>query len=489
MRKPFSRQQRLDCRAVLNVELNLDCRHEIIPILKALQHIYANPDLRDEILGLVAREVNKDSRDDCGREGMDYWQILVLASLRQGCGLDYDQLQDLAENHRNVRHMMGIGDWDEDTSFNWRRIQDNVCHVSPETIEKISHVIVDEGHRLAPEAPERVRADSFVVETDIHWPSESTLIRDGVRKTIELCVVLASFFGVDGWRQSEHLLKKVKRLSHKIERISSGKSPGYQDRLKKEYRKLLRFSGKVLRKARRLIEEIEARGTGDVASLCQLAELQTFLERTEQVRDTARRRVLHAEKVPNKEKLFSIFEPHTQLYKRGKAGEPVQFGRLVLVYEDAAGFMVHHHVLPRDSQDADVAVDQTRELQKRLGGRVKKLSFDRGFHTPDNQKELAKIVPHLCLPKRGAKQAARQEAEATEEFLASRQRHPGVESAIGALQRGNGMERCRDRTEVGFRRYVALGVLGRNLHVLGKLLIAQQNATSAAAYSKRQRAA
>ena len=133
MRKPFSRQQRLDCRTVLNVELNLDCRHEIIPILKTLQHIYANPDLRDEILGLVAREVNRDSRDDCGREGMDYWQILVLASLRQGCSLDYDQLQDLAENHRNVRHIMGIGDWDEDTSFNWRRIQENVCHLSPES--------------------------------------------------------------------------------------------------------------------------------------------------------------------------------------------------------------------------------------------------------------------------------------------------------------------------------------------------------------------
>jgi hypothetical protein len=384
---------------------------------------------------------------------------------------------------------MGVGDWDGDTSFNWRRIQENVCHLSPETIENINQLVVDEGHRLVPEAPEQVRADSFVVETDIHWPSESTLIRDGVRKTIELCVVLAAFFGVDGWRQSDHLLKKIKKLSHKIERISSRKGPGYKDRLKNEYGKLLRFSGKVLRKARRTMEEIKECGAGDVTLLCQLAELQMFVDRIEQVRDTARRRVLNDEKVPNEDKLFSIFEPHTQLYKRGKAGEPVQFGRLVLVYEDSVGFIVHHHVLPRDSQDADVAVEQTRELQKRLCGRVKKLSFDRGFHTPDNQKELSEIVPHLCLPKPGAKQAALQIAEASEDFLESRQRHPGVESAIGALQRGNGMERCRDRTEVGFRRYVALGVLGRNLHVLGKLLIAQQDAASPAAYSKRQRAA
>jgi hypothetical protein len=471
------------------VELNFNCRHEIIPVLKSLQHIYANPNLRDEILGLVAGDVNKDTREDCGREGMDYWHVLVLAAVRRGCGYDYDQLQDLAENHHDLRHIMGIGDWDKETSFGCRRIRDNVCLLSPETINKISALIVNEGHRVAPEAPEQVRADSFVVETNIHWPSESTLIRDGVRKAIELCVMLASSFRVDGWRQSNHLLKKVKRLSHRIERISSRKGPGDKARLKTEYRKLLRFSGKVLRKARRTIEAIEEGGAADVASLSPLAELQIFVERTEQVRDTARRRVLNDEKVPNAEKLFSIFEPHTQLYKRGKAGKPVQFGRLVLVYEDAAGFVVHHHVLPRDSQDADVAVEQTRELQKRLGGRVKQLSFDRGFHTPENQKELAKIVPHLCLPKRGAKQAASQQAEATEEFREARQRHPGVESAIGALQRGNGMERCRDHTEVGFHRYAALGVLGRNLHVLGKLLIAQQDAASHAAYSKRKPAA
>ena len=148
MRKPFSRQRRLDCRAVLNVELNFNCRHEIIPILRALQHIYGNPELRDELLGLVARDVNRDSREDCGREGMDYWQILVLAAVRRGCGYDYDQLQNLAENHHDLRHIMGIGDWGEKQSFNWRRIRDNICLVSPEIIEKINQLIVDEGHRL-----------------------------------------------------------------------------------------------------------------------------------------------------------------------------------------------------------------------------------------------------------------------------------------------------------------------------------------------------
>lgn len=142
MRRPFSQQTRLDCRTVLNVELNLECRDEIVPILAALQHVYSQPQLRDGILDLIAEDVNRDTRDDCGREGMDYWQILVLAAVRIGCNLDYDKLQDLAEQHRALRHIMGIGDWEEDTSFNWRRIRDNVCLLQPETIEKISHLIV-----------------------------------------------------------------------------------------------------------------------------------------------------------------------------------------------------------------------------------------------------------------------------------------------------------------------------------------------------------
>jgi hypothetical protein len=230
-------------------------------------------------------------------------------------------------------------------------------------------------------------------------------------------------------------------------------------------------------------------GTADVEALALDKELETFLERTRQVCGIARRRVLEGETVPNGEKLFSIFEPHTQLYKRGKAAQPVQFGRLVLIYEDGAGFVSHYHVLPREKSDRDVVVAETREAQKRHHGRIQRASFDRGFHSPENQEKLAEIVEHPCLPMPGAGQAAEQERTASVEFRAARQSHPGIESAIGALQSGNALERCRDRTERGFARYIGLGVLGRNLHVLGKLLIARQSPHCQAASSRRQHAA
>lgn len=488
MRKAFSCQARLDCRAVVDVELNLNCRDEIVPVLRALQQIYSQPELRNAILDLIAEDVNGDARDDCGREGMDYWQILVLAAVRLGCNLDYDKLQDLAEQHRALRHIMGVGDWDEEVNFSWRRIRDNLCLLQPATIEKISHLIVEAGHGLDPDAAKKMRADSFVVETNIHYPSESSLMYDGVRVILQLCILLAAPFGLEGWRQHEHLVKKVKKIARNIQRISSRKGPSYQKRLKKQYREHLKRTRKILRRTRQLCDELEEQPLNSL-ELAQFDRLKTFIERTEQVCGTAQRRVLQGEKVPNEDKLFSIFEPHTQLYKRGKAGQPVQFGRLLLICEDATGFVTHHCVMPRDAQDRTVVVEQTRIVQDRLHGQIEEASFDCGFHSPENQQKLVKIIPHPCLPKPGAKQSADQHAAATITFRQARQRHAGVESAIGALQSGNGLQRCRDRSELGFERYVALAVLGRNLHTLGKLLIAQRDRDCEAARSKRKQAA
>lgn len=492
MRKAFDPQRRLDCPSIPNVRLNLNSRAEIIPILRALQHIYSRPEVRDSILRAIAGDINAQSSAKRGRNGLDYWSILVLAGARLGCNLDYDQLQNLAENHRALRRIMGIGDWqteEEEDGFDWRRIQDNLTKLSSETIEKINQAIIEEGHRLEPGAAETVRADSFVAETNIHYPTDSSLIRDGLWKVLSLAAALAGLVGGDGWRQHKHLQRKAKKLVRKIERMAARKGNDYQQRLKPLYQELLDLAETVLSRAEALREAVRQRGTADMEALSLDQELGTFLERTRQVCGIARRRVLEGETVPNGDKLFSIFETHTQLYKRGKAGQPMQFGRLVLIYEDRAGFITHYHILPRDQSDRDVVVAETRKAQKRHRGKIRRASFDRGFHSPENQEELAKIIEHPCLPMPGANQAAQQEQTASIEFRNARQSHPGIESAIGALQSGNGLERCRDRTEKGFARYIGLGVLGRNLHVLGKLLIAREAPHSQAAYSRRKPAA
>ena len=492
MRVAFQEQPRLDCPPVDAVPLNLNCRDEIIPILRALQHVYSDVALRREILELIGEDVNADSSPDEGRSGLNYWTIMVLAAVRLGCNLNYDKLQDLAEQHRTLRLIMGIGDWDDQTDFDWRRIRDNLCLLRPETLKKINQVIVAAGHKLVPDAIETVRGDTFVVETNIHYPTESSLIQDGLRKVAELAADLAATHGQPGWRQHEHVLRKVKKIVREINRASRAKSRG-ADRLKPGYRALLAVAEDLLQRARRLLAalafppenaRIDWLGEG-LPGRCE--ELWHYVLLTEKVCGTARRRVLLGESVPNEEKIFSIFEPHTELIKRGKQPDPIQYGHKVLVIEDGAGFICDYEVVANNVLDQDVLLPAMRRLQERVAGKIKRASFDRAFHTPDNQQEMATIVPHPCIPKKG-QGGRKQQEDATVEFRQGRQSHPGIESAIGALQAGNGQERCRDKHKRGHERYVGLGVLGRNLHVLGKILLAQDDAKCEAAQSKRKTA-
>ena len=203
MRKSYSNQLRLDSPPIDQVQLNFDCRDSIVPVLRSLQHVYSKPEVTERIMQLVGRDINSQTSTNRGREGMDYWHILVLAGVRLGCNYTYDQLQDLAENHIKLRAIMGVGAWDEHTNFKWRTIRDNLCRLSPETIDEISRLFVAEGHNIVPKAIEKVRADSFVMETNIHYPTESSLIRDGLRKILEICSELAVGDSVVGWRQHQ----------------------------------------------------------------------------------------------------------------------------------------------------------------------------------------------------------------------------------------------------------------------------------------------
>ena len=161
---------------------------------------------------------------------------------------------------------------------------------------------------------------------------------------------------------------------------------------------------------------------------------------TSHVYGTARRRILQKEQVPNQDKLFSVFEPDTELIMRGKVPQPVEFGHSVFVIEDGVGFICHYLVCPLRTDDRSLLIPEMTKLQKRLGGRIHTASFDRGFHSPENQAKLKELLTHPCLPMTGSKQSVRQEAQATVEFRKARQRHPGIESAIGALQAGNGLD-------------------------------------------------
>ena len=283
------------------------------------------------------------------------------------------------------------------------------------------------------------------------------------------------------------MIKQIKKLKQNIGRIAANKSSKNKDVLKSLYGDLISRVAQLLERASELVKYVRNASSSE-ATILRISEIEHWTGLTQQVSDTASRRVLLDEKVPNCDKLFSLFETHTQLYRRGKAGQPNQYGRLVLVYEDGAGFISHYHLMDRTAKDQDVVVEQTRLAQQKHGGRIETASFDRGFHNDANEKMLSTIVDDVCVLPRHPGQYAERLKKGTVKFHKTRLRHSGVESAIGAMQRGNGLKRCRDRSEVGFERYFGLAVLGRNIHTLGKLLLAKHHSETASAETKRQAA-
>src|SRR5208283_188468 len=156
--------------------------------------------VRTDVLGKASK--------NRGRPGLDLWSIVVLAAARLGLDLDYDELQDLAENHRNVRAAMGIGDWQTRTRLDWRLIRDTVCKVTPETLDKINRLIVALGHQRVPAAAERVRIDSFVLGTNIHYPTDIRQTGDALRRLIRHGARLGEVIGSTTLRQHEHLQRR-----------------------------------------------------------------------------------------------------------------------------------------------------------------------------------------------------------------------------------------------------------------------------------------
>lgn len=476
MRQDFDRQLKLDVPQRQELHFDPKSRHELEAILMGLYHLYQVPQTLKRILKLLAKDLNVNTSARRGCTGLMYWEVLVLAAVRLGCNLDYDALADLATNHRKLRLVLRRGDWDT-RAYARSTIQDNLAKLKPETIEAISNLIVAEGHVLVPKAVEKVRADSFVVQANIHYPTDANVLLDGVRKVLQVSAHVGELLEDKTWQYWRNTLRGVKRLGRKIQKVATSQA------LNKEQKqeKFKAFYTELLSKAVTIASEaLSFKGEIVVATLPanktraavekRLEELTYYIHATVYVAWLADRRVLAGEAIPHVEKLHSVFEPHTELIKRGKARSPIEFGHRVFVVEDKAGFILQHHVMTSETDD-QVVVDKIKALQTRMRNQIKTASFDKGFWAPENFAQLKTVVANLCLPKKGKRDFEAKVRETAPAFRQARRWHPGVEAAIHALVEGNGLAVCRDRGEEGYERYVALGIFGRNLHTLGRILL------------------
>jgi len=470
MRTPINLQLWLGQSALDEIVLDADSRFELIPILAGLKYLHGQRQTRQRLLDLVAADVLGEADPDRGREGMSFWQVLVLAVVRQGCDYDYAALSHAANHDSLVRTFLQMGPL-PDEGFAEKTVHENVSKLRSETLEQIAYAIAEAGRELAPQACRKVRGDSFVVQANIHYPTDSSLLLDGIRKLTTLSRRLAGAQELPGWRQAGHLHKKAKRLDRRIGRIAKGRRKDRGERFKEAYGELIDLARQITDRALDLYVATR-QGAGSPLVGKQREEILRFVVMTDYVASLAERRVLREETIPHGEKVFSLFEPSTELINRGKRPNAIEFGHRVLVVEDAAGFLMHVEVMGIGVQDVEVLQPAMEAVRKRLNQKIQQASFDRGFWSPGNHEALAELVKLACLPRKGKPLPA----EGTAEFAEARRWHAGVESKINALESGNGLVRCRDRGDVGYARYVMLAAVARNLQTLGKLLLDRERA-------------
>ncbi len=473
MRKVINLQMEFWKRDIINIEFDLQSRDEIPNLLMGLQHIYRTTVIRKKVFNVLKQIVPKKSHDT-GRPGMDLWKVLVLGTLRLNCNWDYDKVHEMANNHDKLRQMLGHGKMDFDAAYALQTIKDNVSLLTPQILDEINQIVVQAGHDLILKNNKlKGSCDSFVVETDVHYPTDTNLLFDAIRKMISLIAIICSEIGITAWRQSHHNILKAKRLLRGIQRLKRSTSKDDVKKIQRdkfivrEHQNYIDVCQDFVLKAKETIRILRELRILSLSQDLRLSAVEEFICHAERQIDQIRRRVIFDEKIPHEEKVFSIFEPHTEWISKGKAGVPQELGLSVCVLKDQYGFILYHQVLEQQTDDK-VAVEMAQGAKDRFPN-LDGCSFDKGFYSPDNKRRLGNILDYVILPKKGRLSAKDKEIEKSKEFVSSRRKHSAVESSINALE-NHGLDRCLDHGLHGFKRYVALSVLARNIQILGHLL-------------------
>lgn len=310
------------------------------------------------------------------------------------------------------------------------------------------------------------------METNVHYPTDINLLFDAIRKTIGICAQLSADHGLGAWRQSSYHIRQFKKSYRFIQRLkhstskNAEKCEAQRAAIEQAHRDYLeQAEGYLARVCNTRMELLMKPETG------LLGPLDTYIAHAERQIDQIRRRVLQGETIPHDEKVFSLFQPHTEWISKGKAGVSQELGLRVCVVEDQHRFILHHQVMQRTTDDA-VAVPVTQEALDRFSA-ISAISFDKGFHSPTNQIELKELIDRVVLPKKGRLSVGEKTRESDPEYVRLRQQHSAVESAINALE-SHGLDRCPDHGIDGFKRYVALAVVARNIQRLGAVLREQE---------------
>ena len=441
------------------------------PLLREISNFF---DQHGTLVEQVRQDLERGLKNPAtGRNGLDAPQVLRSLTLMRVKNWDYRELRERIADGYTLRQF---------TQFFSRPVpQHDAFHrafakLTPATLEAINQQVVLAAVALGLEDGQKLRTDTTVVETDIHHPTDSTLLWDTVRVLTRLVGRLDKLLprGVRGFTNHR---RSARRRMQEIQRMSAQQR---YHQLVPKYRQLLRVSRQVVAKARQVLKQTQrAHGPtplDDLAIQALRKEIEHYCQLGDRVIDQARRRVLEAEQVPSDQKIYSIFESHTDLIKRGKTQKPIEFGHKVFLAESARGLITQYRVLRGNPADEHHVAPSLQQHQQTFGQAPQLYGADRGFYSPNTLTACQQAgVELICIPQRGGKKTPERAAiEKSPAFKKGQRFRAGIEGRISVLFRGRGMKRCLAQGRQHFDLFVGAAVLANNLLRIAALLRAQR---------------
>jgi len=355
--------------------------------------------------------------------------------------------------------------------------------LGPEVIEDLHKRVVTIAQEKKVVEGRKMRIDTTVVETNIHYPTDSSLLGDGVRVLTRAMKRTAAIAGNVGAKLRDRS-RSVKFRLLEIGRAARSKGGTGKEKLQQAYRKLLEATSRVVGQAKRFSREI-ASGVKKSSDVFQQAameglrkELDTMAPRVQQVMQQTRARVLGGDTHADG-KLASIFEPSTEIIRKGKASKPTEFGKMVKIQEAENQMIISYEVYEKRPSDSALLVPAIESHKEQLGRVPNLVAGDAGFYSASNEKTAhEKGVKRVCIPNRNTKSADRKKEQKKPWFRDGQKWRTGCEGRISVVKRRHGLNRCRDKGERGMKRWVGLGVIGDNLINIGRVLARKAKATA-----------
>jgi IS5 family transposase len=390
-----------------------------------------------------------------------------MLTVKRLYGLSYEKTEYQVRDSLVLRQFCRVyfGNVPDDTTLiRWANLieADTLVAYNQRVTQLASELKVTRGRKL--------RTDGTVVESNIHAPSDSRLLADSVRvigRTLQRAKQVLTGQTDLGAQVFRNRSRSARKISRQVQRLVTRQ----KEAAKQAYRKLVQITQQSVAQAQQVLEALAANRDPQAKGLKDT--LETFLPRAEQVIDQTIRRVFQDEKVPAAEKIVSIFEPHTAIIRRGKAGKPVEYGRKVWIDEVEGGIVTRWEVLDGNPSDRDQWIPSLDAHQQRFGKPPTQASADRGVFSADNETEAQQRgVNRVVLPKPGKKTKKRRQHEQQPWFRRARRWHAGVEGRISVLKRCYHLDRCLNHGQAGFQRWVAWGVIAHNLKKIGTTVAA-----------------